>query len=106
MKNKKSVELSLNAVVIAALLLGVLIVLYFIFTGFIGDSAKGIKNIRDSAIDETKGAEKCASIFNSDRRCYDNKPADTAKFEFLDVPGDFSDCKPLKKCVERREKNS
>ncbi len=107
MANKKAVELGLNAVVIAALLVGVLIVIYVIFTGFVGDSTNDIKKIKQGAIDDAKegGTESCGGIFNQDRKCYTSKPADTAKYTFEEVPGEFADCKE-KKCYERKEKNS
>ncbi len=43
MKNKKAVELSLNVIVIAALVLIVLIVSIAIFTGLVGDTVSDTK---------------------------------------------------------------
>ena len=65
---KRAVELSFNAIIIAALALVVLIVLILIFTGFAEDYSKKYRDVGDQSIKQAEG-KKCSGFFTPDRYC-------------------------------------
>lgn len=94
MKNKKSVDLTMSSIVIAALAVLVLLVLALIFKDILFGTAGGIKDIGEQGISQAKG-ERCSSIFGVERACYATRcpqPKDTDPYSYIEVYGEFTDC--------------
>ena len=87
MKNKNAVELSLNVIVVAAIVLVVLVVSIIIYTGFIGDEKDKIDDIMDGMEGDYDG-DGLSDVID---RC----PCD---YDYPDKPRE-GDCEtPVKDC--------
>ena len=99
--NVKAQGLSLNMIIVAALVLIVLVIVAVIFRTQILHYAKGYRNIGDQAIAGANGT-MCSSFFSTDRYCSDQR--DCGDDQRIPEPpgGKWSDCKePTKHCCER-----
>ena len=103
MKRKKADFLTMDNIVLAALVMIVLVVLIIIFKNFLFDTTAGLRNASSDSIAQAKG-DRCKTFFGFERVCADSKPADTEQHTYEEIYGDFSDCKQNQKCYERVKK--
>jgi len=74
--NKRAVELTMQTIIIAVLMLIVLVILIMVFRGQIGKAVQRYFAIGNESEQELRSTDKCATIFGS-RRCLDSCPAPT-----------------------------
>jgi hypothetical protein len=87
MSDKKGVELSLQAIVIAALAVIALVVILIIFGSQIRKAIFGYNDVTNNSIGTIKG-NNCGSLFSMDRKCF----ASGCPTGWKPVPGSWSDC--------------
>lgn len=95
--SKKAFEMSINAIVIAALALLVLIILALVFSSQVREGVKKYLGISSSAEEDIKSKDKCETFF-SGRQCFASKPEQG----YILLPGTWKDCQEKGfQCYER-----
>lgn len=109
--SKKGIELTMQTIIVAVLMLIVLVVLIMVFRGQIGKSSQRYFAIGNQSEQELQATDKCMTLFGN-RRCLNECPVEEIKVPggesryvvWTPVPAGakgWSDCKAT--CCERIE---